>query len=158
MGIGGAIEGVGKVADVVGGVLDRFWPKKMTEAEKARVTKELKRVLIEEKAQEITDVINARAMAMKEVENAPYSVRLIRGLFRPYAGYLVVTIWASTVAVRFYAAIAPWATRRGPGAMSGPPDLAGLLTGWDFGVIMLVLGFFFGTRSFEKSRGVQNRG
>ncbi len=156
MGIGGAIEGVGKVADVVGGVLDRFWPKKMTEAEKAQVTKELKRVLIEEKAQEITDVINARAMAMKEAENAPYSVRLIRGLFRPYAGYLVVTIWASTVAVRFYAAVKSWAALGFSATRT--PDLAGLLTGWDFGVIMLVLGFFFGTRSFEKSRGVQNRG
>ena len=156
IGIGAAIEGVGKVADVVGGVMDRFWPKQMTEGEKATATKELRRVLMEEKVQEISDVISARAMAMKEAEGAPYMVRIIRGLFRPYAGYVVVTIWASTVAVRFYAAVNSWAAASF--TASKAPDLAALLTGYDFGVIMLVLGFYFGTRSFEKTKGVQNRG
>lgn len=162
------------MADLLGGVLDRIWPKKMTEEERAEAGKQFRRLLMEEKGQEIQDVISARAMAMKEAENAPYAVRLIRGLFRPYAGYLTVTVWASTVAVRFYAAFHSWAAAGfpaadgppaakalagdGPLAGGGPPDLAALLTGWDFGVIMLVLGFFFGTRSFEKTQGVQNRG
>lgn len=153
--------GVGSVADLLGGVLDRIWPKRMTEEERAEAGKQFRRLLMEEKAQEIQDVISARAMAMKEAENAPFAVRLVRGLLRPYAGYVAVNVWASTVAVRFYAALKPWAEAgfpAGEGSTARAPGLAGLLTTWDYGVIMLVLGFFFGTRSFEKNTGVQNRG
>lgn len=122
----------------------------------AKIRKADQEFRLEMKRLGLQDVVSARELAAKEGENAPYIVRIARGLFRPYAGYLTVTVWAATVGVRFYAAVAPWAKAGFPASRA--PDLAALLTGWDFGVIMLVLGFFFGTRSFEKSQGVQNRG
>ncbi|MBI4561517.1 MAG: hypothetical protein HY724_05685, partial [Candidatus Rokubacteria bacterium] len=47
--------GVGSVADLLGGVLDRIWPKRMTEEERAEAGKQFRRLLMEEKAQEIQD-------------------------------------------------------------------------------------------------------
>jgi hypothetical protein len=150
------ISDIVDISKIVGGVLDRVWPKKMTEEEKASATKEFQAILLAEKSKEIDDVVSARALAAKEAENAPYLVRLVRGLFRPMAGYLAMSLWGGSVVLRIYVSLAAWS--RSGFDLEKTPDLAALLTSWDFGVIMLVLGFFFGTRSFEKNKGVQNRG
>lgn len=131
----------GLVKEVVGRVLPA---EKMSEEERKKLEMEAEalstKLLMERYAQEVEDVINARALAIKENENAPFLVRLIRGLFRPLAGFTCLVVWAYTV-------ISP---------TFGGPELK--LGQMDYFVILTVFSFFFGLRYFEKTKGVQNRG
>jgi hypothetical protein len=156
MGFDFDIPAITSIADIAGGLLDRVWPKQMSAEDKAASTLKFKQLLMTEKVTEINDVANARALALEQSKDAPYLVKLIRGLLRPLAGYTCLTVWVSSVALKYWIAYKAWEVVKFSYKLA--PNVSDLLSTWDFGVIMLVFTFFFGTRTIEKNKGTQNRG
>lgn len=150
------LTGISAIADIAGGVLDRIWPKKMSEEEKATAKVEFTKIMLAEKQQELDSVASARAMAMKQGENAPSIVRIIRGLIRPLAGFTAMGTWTLSVWLKFYIAYVPWAEAGFNVAKA--PDVTKLLSNWDYAIIGGVMTFYFGTRTIEKNKGSVNRG
>jgi len=138
-----------ELAPLVGGlikdVLHRVLPpEKMSEEERLKLemeaTAQATQLLLEKYSKQMEDVVNARALAMKEAENAPWMVRLIRGMVRPVIGFGCAFIWG-------YNILAPQFFHQ--------PRIP--LSQWDYTVILTVFGFYFGLRTFEKTKGTQNR-
>ncbi|HDD53078.1 MAG TPA: hypothetical protein ENF32_03295 [Thermosulfidibacter takaii] len=138
-----------EIAPVVGGlvkeVLKRVLPpEKMSEEERKKLEMEAAaqatQLFLERYSKEMEDVMNARSLAMVEAQNAPWLVRLLRGLVRPIIGFGCATIWG-------YNVLAP--------QFLNQPRIP--LNQWDYFVIMSVLSFYFGLRTFEKTKGSQAR-
>ena len=133
------------VGELVKDVLHRVLPpEKMSEKERQELeiqaTAQTAQLLLEKYSKQMEDVINARALAMKEAENAPWLVRLLRGLIRPVVGFGCFIIWG-------YNVIAPQILHQ--------PRIP--LGQWDYSVILTVFGFYFGLRTFEKTKNTQDR-
>jgi len=150
------LTGIGAIADIAGGVMDRVWPKKMTGQEKADATAKFKEILLKEKKIELDDVASARAMAMKDGENAPQVVRLVRGLIRPVAGITAIGTWVASIWLKFYIAYSQWSAANFD--ITKAPDVTALLSSWDYAIIGGIMTFYFGTRTIEKNKGSMNRG
>jgi len=130
---------------LVGEVVDRILPEKMSEGEKAQLKlKALEisnRLMMERYEQEIKDTISARDFAAVESQQAPAFIRILRGLVRPVIGLFCATLWG-------------WGTILAP--YFGYQRIE--LSQFDYTILLSVFAFFFGLRTFEKARGVQNRG
>jgi hypothetical protein len=135
---------IGPLSGLVKEVVNRVLPQKLSEEERRKLEMEAEalsaKLLMDKYAQEVEDVVNARALAIKENENAPFLVRLIRGLFRPLAGFTCLIVWAYTIVSPTF----------------GGPELK--LGQMDYFVILTVFSFYFGLRHLEKRGGVHNRG
>lgn len=143
-------KGIGEVAkaagDLIGkvgtGVLDRFWPKKLTEAEKAANAMEMVKLTMESDKADFSDRDSARQMYMTEMrtQKQPWIIRLFNGFIRPYggAGALTVFFW-NMVAPRF-----------------GQPRIE--YSTQELAVIILIIGFYFGGRMKAKAQGVTGVG
>ena len=86
-----AVQTVGKAA---GNVMDRFWPKKMSEREKAEVFLEKIDKDIDRDKMSIQDIADARKMFMVELrtQKQPWLIRFMLGLLRPLAGFCALWV------------------------------------------------------------------
>jgi len=129
----------------VGNVMDRFWPKKLSEAEKFDKVKAIAEIGLKESGMEIEDVNTARQMAMTEMstQKAPWIARLLNTTFRPIAGfmalfYLTDKFWSQVIIV-----IKPdfvWTL------ITRDPVTDLMMSG--------IIGFFFGFRQRTKEKGL----
>jgi hypothetical protein len=121
---------LGPLGKIIDKVLDSLLPEKMSEKEKAEAKLKVRNQLFEEMQADRGEMRDARAMAIKELENDVWVVRLLRGLIRPVTGFTFVGFYVwSKVCIHFgYTAIT--------------------LVDRDYIIIGTILGFYFGLRSF----------
>ena len=133
--VGDAIESVVKntVGNVVNGLIGRFLPKSMTEAEKAEFAQNARELAIEETNAASADIQSARELAAKESEGAPGWTKVLTVTHRPVWSFLILGMFGWTV-------IAPY---------FGFPNIA--LTDIHKDIMQTVIIFYFGGRSVEKA-------
>lgn len=148
-GAGAAKEVVNGAGKAVSNVMDRFWPKKMSEAERFQNVKDLAQIDLQRSDVEVKDVNKAREMWMTflRTQKIPYAARLLNAIYRPIAGfmallYLTDKFWSQVVQV-FYPAFQWAAIERDP------------LT--DAAMTTIIL-FFFGFRHAAKKKGLTSTG
>ena len=140
------VVGAGKA---VSNVMDRFWPKKMTEAEKFEKIKAVMDVDLRREGIEVEDVNKAREMWMTflRTQKLPWLARFLNAIFRPIAGfmalfYLTDKFWSQAVKV-FYPSFHWVLIERDP------------VTD---GAVTLIIFFFFGYRHKAKKEGLTSVG
>lgn len=91
---GGASSAVSTVGKVANGVMDRFWPKKMSEKEKAEIFLDRIDRDIDRDKMTLKDIADARKMFMVEMQTQkqPWIVRTLLGLYRPLAGFCALWV------------------------------------------------------------------
>lgn len=146
-------EGLGAIGSGVSNIMDRFWPKKMSEAEKIEATKEMFRLEVEQGKTEIEDVNKAREMYMTilRTQKLPWIARLLNGTFTPIAGFTALGYladkfwvqWALNIAAIFDATF-QWQY------ITRDPVTDGAMT--------TIILFFFGYRYKKKKEGITNVG
>ena len=136
--VGDAIESVIKntVGNVVEGLVGRFLPKSMTDAEKEEFKQNARQLAIDETNAAGKDIQDARALAAKESEGGPSWAKVLTVTHRPIWSFLILAIFAWTV-------IAPYFNF---------PNIA--LTEIHKDIMQTVIIFYFGGRSIEKTVSV----
>lgn len=141
---------IGPLSNLVGGVLDKLW---MDRGEKERLEfskDELKATMLltmaqlDLKQQEsiYNDLASSRALAMKEMEKAPWATRLINGLVRPYGGLGAITVFFYTIV---YSHLGQFVD----------VELKSLdLNEWQYGILGAIIGFYFVLRQRSKESNV----
>lgn len=135
--------------NLIGKIIDKIAPDKISEAEKLKITTEFQFQAIKlaqsQWDAELSDAINARALALREAETAPWIVRIFNGIIRPYGGFAALSVLFYTI---LYKHIGQWTGY----------DLAPLsLDNWQYGLLGSIIAFFFGLRQFAKSGGTQDK-
>ena len=129
------LTGIGAVANVVSGVMDRFWPKQMTEAEKASANLA------------ILEALKASDLAQIEVNKAEaaHASWFVAG-WRPAVGWTCAAAFAYTFVVQpfMYSMLGLFGVKVPLPIL----DMGALMT-----VLLGMLGMG-GMRSWEKSKGV----
>ena len=139
---GGTNSAIGQVGKAIGGTLDRFFPKKMTEKEKAEIFMDRIDKDIEREKVSLRDIADARKMFMVEMSHQPqpWLVRMMLGLFRPLAGFL--SLW-----VAFYPYFRPllnsWFNLDMPNVELSDTKFLAIM-----GVVTTIILFFFGSGHF----------
>lgn len=146
MGFWGWLTGAGAAKEVVTGagkavsnVMDRWWPKKMSQKETAEMFLERLDRDIDRDKMTLGDITNARKMFMVEMQTQkqPWIVRSLLGIYRPFAGF--VALW-----VVFYpwfrALLNEWFTWNLPKV-----ELEQIIYLAIIGVATTILVFFFGS-------------
>jgi len=129
--------------------MDRFWPKKLSEAEKWEKAKDLLTFETEQGKLEVEDVNKARDMWMTflQTQSLPWLARFMNGIYRPFCGftailYLTDQFWAQLLTQYipdFY-----WTP------IKRDPVVDAL--------VAVIIYFFFGYRQRSKEKGVGNVG
>ena len=91
---GGASSAVSVVGKVANGVMDRFWPKKMSEKEKAEIFLNRIDKDIDREKMSLKDIADARKMFMVEMQTQkqPWIIRIMLGMLRPVAGFCALWV------------------------------------------------------------------
>jgi hypothetical protein len=133
--VGDIIESVVKntAGRLVNGLVDKFLPKSMNEAEKAKFKIEANKLAIEEYRTAIADVQGARELALEESKGAPPWAKILTVTHRPIWSFIMLGIFAWTV-------VAPYV---------GYPVIP--LTEIHKDIMQTVIIFYFGGRTVEKS-------
>lgn len=127
-------EAVGKG---VGNILDRWWPKKLSELERITAISEAMRL-----SEASTD--SAREMFMTELrtQKQPWVIRFLSGLVRPFGGL-------GALGVEFFNMLAPNLS-----VWIGVPLVRVNLTTEEHLVLGAIIAFYFGSRLKETLSGV----
>lgn len=140
------VKGAGKAAS---NIMDRFWPKKMNEAERIQAVKDIAQIDLERSDVEVKDVNQARQMWMTflQTQKVPWLARFLNAMFRPVAGfialmYLTDKFWSQMIRA-FYPGFEWTAIVRDP-----VTDAA----------VTTIIWFFFGYRHKAKKEGLTNIG
>lgn len=135
---------IGPVSDLLGGILKRLWPEKMSESEKMQLTTALQLELLKYDwsavEKEYQDRASARDLAAKDVEKGNWFTNVLAATVRPFFGYVVMAAF-----------FASWVTPYIPGA----PVLA--VTDIQKEIMLSVIYFYFGGRTVEKSMAIWNK-
>jgi len=129
--IGDLIEST--VGRVVGRLADRYLPASMSDKEREEFRLKAREVAMEEAKAATADVQDARALAMKEGEEAPPWANVLKVTHRPLWSFVMLLIFSWTV-------LAPYL---------GFPEIP--LTDAHRSIMQTVIIFYFGGRSVEKS-------
>lgn len=144
-------EGLGAIGSGVGNILDRWWPKKMSEAEKSEAMKAMFQLEVEQGNQEIADVNKAREMYMTllKTQPLPWIARLMNGMFTPFAGFTALLYLSDKFWVQFARNIAA--------IFGGTFDWVFISRDpvTDSAMTVIIL-FFFGYRYKKKKEGITN--
>ena len=145
--IGGetAKEIIGGVGAAVNNVLDRFVPKKISEAEKWNKVKDVIALENERAGTEVIDVNKSRDMwmAFLRTQKIPWLPRFLNSMYRPFAGfialgYLTDGLWAQILTNLIDGFV--WIR------IERDPIVDGL--------VAVIIYFFFGYRHKAKDRGI----
>jgi len=132
--IGDAIEGLFKntLGNVVGGLVDKYLPSSMSEADKAAARQAEISLAMEQYRVAIADVQGARALAAKESDAAPAWTKALTVTHRPVWSFVMLGIFGWTVVAPYFSfPIIP-------------------LTDIHKEIMQTVIIFYFGGRSIEK--------
>lgn len=148
-GAGAAKEVVGGAGKAISNLLDRRWPKKMSEIERFQTVKDIAQIDLSRSDIEVKDVNKAREMWMTflRTQKIPWAARFLNAIYRPIAGfmallYLTDKFWAQMVRA-FYSGFQWKAIERDP------------IT--DAAMTTIIL-FFFGFRHAAKKKGLTGTG
>lgn len=147
---GGAVESVVKgIGSGIGNVMDRFWPKKLSEAEKWEKAKDMMAFETDQGKLEVADVNKARDMYMTflRTQKIPWLARFVNAMYRPFCGYMAIgyltdRFWAQ-VLEQFIESFRWTLIERDPVVD---------------GLVAVIIYFFFGYRQRTKEKGVGNAG
>lgn len=138
-------EGFKAVGSGVSNLLDRFAPKKMSEAEKWSAAKDRLDYEIETGKLEISDVNKAREMYMTflRTQKVPWIARLMNSIYRPFCGFMAILyltdkLW-SQILTQLFNGFTWTLIARDP---------------WADGMVACIVYFFFGYRQRSKEKGV----
>lgn len=140
------VQGAGKA---ISNLLDRRWPKKMSETERFQTVKDIAQIDLGRSDIEVQDVNKAREMWMTflRTQKIPWVTRFLNAMYRPVAGfmallYLTDKFWAQMVRA-FY-----------PGFQWTPIERDPIT---DAAMTTIIL-FFFGFRHAAKKKGLTDIG
>ena len=145
---GGVAESVVKgIGNAANNLLDRFIPKKMSEAEKWEKVKDVMNYETEQGELEVEDVNKAREMWMTflRTQKIPWPARFLNAIYRPFCGFMAI----------FYLTDKFWAqvlTQVFPGFQWTPIERDPVTDG----LVGVIIYFFFGYRQRSKEKGVAN--
>lgn len=135
------------VGSGIGNVLDRFVPKKMAESEKWEKMAQMTELNLKSDAMNADEIKSAREMYMTELKTQPqlWIVRLMNGVFRPFAGfvalgYLTDAYWGQILARSIEGFV--WVP------IVKDPAIVWIMGG--------IIGFFFGFRQLSKNNRTTN--
>ena len=133
----------------ISNILDRFIPKKMSDAERLQGVKDIAQIDLERSGVEVKDVNKAREMWMTflRTQKVPWLARFLNSMFRPTAGfialmYLTDKFWSQMITA-FWPAFQWTLITRDP-----ITDAA----------VTTIIWFFFGYRHKAKRQGLTNVG
>lgn len=148
-GAGAAKEVVNGAGKAISNLLDRRWPKKMSEAERFQTVKDIAQIDLSRSDIEVKDVNKARDMWMTflRTQKLPWLARFLNATYRPVAGfialmYLTDKFWSQIVQA-FYSEFQWVLIERDP------------IT--DAAMTTIIL-FFFGYRHAAKKKGLTGVG
>lgn len=135
--VGDLIEST--VGKVVGGLVDKYLPKSMGEAEKEEFKQNATRLMQEDFKMVAKDIQSARAMQMSILVDAPRWIKAASAVVIPYGGLMAITVF-------FFNILAPYL-----GHTKVPLSANEAFT--INGIIM----FFFGYRLTQKLKGTAGK-
>ncbi len=140
---------VSSVTGIFGKVLDKIVGDKMSEFDKLKLTTEfqlqMRAMDQSEEVLQINDQVSARALATVEAEKAPWLIRIFNGVIRPWGGFMSLNIIFYTIIYKHIGKLFK-------------TDLPILdLSPWQYGVLISIVGFFFGLRQLSKANGTQDK-
>lgn len=149
--IGGEVvkETITGVGNGISNLLDRKWPKKMSESERFDKIKDLAQIDLQRSDIEVKDVNKAREMWMTflRTQKLPWLARFMNAIYRPFCGFMAILYLTD----RFWAQV-----------------LEQLINGFHWklierdpivdGLLAIVMYFFFGYRQRSKEKGVTEIG
>ncbi len=127
------------VGKVVGGLVDKYLPKSMGEAEKANFVQEASRLVLNQYKAETKDIQSARDMHMAALKDAPAWMKMYSAGVTPTGGYAAIGVF-------FFNILAPYL-----GYVKVPLTMAEAAT------INLIMAFFFGYRMVQKLKGTAGK-
>jgi len=135
--VGDLIEST--VGKVVVGLVDKYLPKSMGEAEKANFIQEAQRLSVATYKAETRDIQSARTMQTSILQDAPRWIKAASAIVIPYGGLMAITVF-------FFNILAPYF-----GYIKVP-----LTTGEAFTINGIIM-FFFGYRLTQKLKGTAGK-
>jgi len=127
------------VGKVVGGLVDKYLPKSMGEAEKANFVKEASELVLTKYKAETKDIQSARDMHKAILVDAPKWIKAASAVVIPYGGLMAITVF-------FFNILAPYF-----GFIKVP------LTYHEAATIDIIITFFFGYRLTQKLKGTAGK-
>ena len=127
------------VGKVVGGLVDKYLPKSMGEAEKANFIQEAKKLTVETYKLEAKDIQSARDMHKAILMDAPKWIKAASAVVIPYGGLMAITVF-------FFNILAPYF-----GFVKVP------LTTHEAMTVDVIITFFFGYRLTQKLKGTAGK-
>ena len=147
-------EGLGAVGSGIGNLLDRFWPKKMSEAERTQAVKDMMQYDLEQGKTEVADVNAAREMWMTflKTQKLPWLPRFMNGMLTPTAGFTALAYlsdklwvqWLNNILIMFGKTQFNWVY------ITRDPVTDSAMT--------IIILFFFGYRYKKKQAGITDVG
>jgi len=139
---------ISSVSDLVGGIVKRIWPEKMSELDKAKIEQETALFLASQQGQavlnEFADRASARALAEAEASKGNWFTNVLSATVRPVGGYVALTAFFAPLAARITTAFF--------GHVFTPEQLASIqLTTIEKEIVLTIIYFFYGGRVVEKS-------
>ena len=129
-------QAIASVSDLVGGIIKRIWPEKMSELDAAKIKQATQEFMLTAEGQsamnEFADRASARALAAADVSRGNAFSNVLAATVRPVWGYCALIV----VAYPYLA-----------GALSWP---AVTIDGPTKDIVQTVIMFFFGGRTIEK--------
>jgi Holin of 3TMs, for gene-transfer release len=134
-----ALAMVPMFGDLAKGILDRVWPKEMTDEEKAVAEAQIQAVIFEQTKEllraDVEDLSNARMAESTALTSAGPFVNGARAMVTVTGGYMALGVVAwNKIAPSFGYSVVT-------------------LTEWDYYLLGGILSFFFAKRYFEKKGG-----
>lgn len=140
-------QAISSVADLVGGVMKRLWPEKMSEFDAAKFKQEMALALMADQGQQVVqefaDRASARVLAQADAEKGNAWTNVLSATVRPFFGYACMTVFIVPLAARFAAVFAGLALSEAQLEMLTPNQI-------EKEIILTVIYFYFGGRTVEK--------
>jgi siderophore synthetase component len=140
-------QAIASVSDLVGGVLKRLWPEKMSEFDAAKFKQEMALALMQDQGQQVVqefaDRADARALAKADVEKGNWFTNVLSATVRPVFGYAAMTAFGIPLGIRYGAALMGHALDAALIEQLTPNQI-------EKEIILTVIYFFFGGRTVEK--------
>lgn len=135
-------QAISSVSDLVGGVIKRLWPEKMSEFDAAKFKQEMALALMADQGQQVVqefaDRASARALAEADSAKGNAWTSVLSATVRPVFGYICIAAFIAPLALRVWKL---W---------SGQPVPEFSLNDIEKEIVLTVIYFFFGGRTVEK--------
>jgi hypothetical protein len=135
-------QAIASVSDLVGGVLKRLWPEKMSEFDAAKFKQEMALALMQDQGQQVVqefaDRASARDLAKADVEKGNWFTNVLSATVRPVFGYVCMCAFLAPLGLRLVAL-----------ARGGEVPVFELSM-IEKEIVLTVIYFFFGGRTVEK--------